>query len=112
MTDDVLPRLISMSRALGDPSKDLVILGEGNCSARADAETFWVKASGSSMHGIDRSGFVRMRFEPVVALLDGHPLERCALFAREIVELKLTTVGPLPSTIDRAEIYQRLPESI
>jgi fructokinase len=48
----------------------------------------------------------------LVALLDGHPLERCALFAREIVELKLTTVGPLPSTIDRANIYQRLPESI
>jgi fructokinase len=48
----------------------------------------------------------------LVALLDGHPLERCALFAREIVELKLTTVGPLPATIDRADIYARLPESI
>ena len=48
----------------------------------------------------------------LVALLDGHSLERCALFAREIVELKLTTVGPLPSTIDRAEIYAKLPESI
>jgi fructokinase len=48
----------------------------------------------------------------LVALLDGHSLERCALFAREIVELKLTTVGPLPSTIDRTDIYQRLPESI
>jgi sugar/nucleoside kinase (ribokinase family) len=47
----------------------------------------------------------------LVALLDGHPLERCALFAREIVELKLTTVGPLPSTIDRADIYEQLPES-
>jgi sugar/nucleoside kinase (ribokinase family) len=48
----------------------------------------------------------------LVALLDGHPLERCALFAREIVELKLTTVGPLPGSIDRGEIYARLPESI
>ena len=47
----------------------------------------------------------------LVALLDGHPLKRCALFAREIVELKLTTVGPLPSSIDRAEIYARLPEA-
>jgi fructokinase len=47
----------------------------------------------------------------LVALLDGHPLERCALFAREIVELKLTTVGPLPGSIDRQEIYARLPES-
>ena len=48
----------------------------------------------------------------LVALLDGHPLERCGLFAREIVELKLTTVGPLPSTIERAEIYAKLPETI
>jgi sugar/nucleoside kinase (ribokinase family) len=41
----------------------------------------------------------------LVALLDGNPLERCALFAREIVERKLTTVGPLPYNIDRGEIY-------
>jgi fructokinase len=46
----------------------------------------------------------------LVALLDGQPLEQCALFAREVVELKLTAVGPLPSTIDRAELYARLPQ--
>ncbi len=46
----------------------------------------------------------------LVALLDGNSLERCALFAREVVELKLTTVGPLPTTIDRAELYDRLPD--
>jgi sugar/nucleoside kinase (ribokinase family) len=46
----------------------------------------------------------------LVALLDGNPPERCALFAREIVELKLTAVGPLSSTIDRREIYARLPK--
>jgi fructokinase len=44
----------------------------------------------------------------LVALLDGHPLERCVLFAREIVELKLTTVGPLPDSIDRKAIYARI----
>jgi sugar/nucleoside kinase (ribokinase family) len=41
----------------------------------------------------------------LVALLDGNPVERCALFAREIVERKLTTVGPLPDSIDRQEVY-------
>jgi fructokinase len=41
----------------------------------------------------------------LVALLDGNPLDRCALFAREIVERKLTTVGPLPENIDRKEVY-------
>jgi sugar/nucleoside kinase (ribokinase family) len=46
----------------------------------------------------------------LVAMLDGHSLEFCLLFAREIVEMKLTTVGPLPATIDRNEIYARLPD--
>jgi sugar/nucleoside kinase (ribokinase family) len=41
----------------------------------------------------------------LVALLDGNPLERCVRFAREIVERKLKTVGPLPDSIDRQEIY-------
>jgi fructokinase len=44
----------------------------------------------------------------LVAFLDGHPLERCVLFAREIAGIKLGVVGPLPSNIDRAEIYARL----
>lgn len=45
----------------------------------------------------------------LTALLDGHPPARSALFAREIAELKLTTVGPLPAGINRAEVYARLP---
>lgn len=44
----------------------------------------------------------------LVALLDGNPLERCVLFAREIVERKLATVGPLPDNIDRQEIYAKI----
>jgi len=44
----------------------------------------------------------------LTAYLDGNPPERCVLFAREIVERKLTTVGPLPDSIDRQEIYARL----
>jgi len=44
----------------------------------------------------------------LVALLDGYPLERCALFAREIVEQKLSTVGPLPDNLDRNEIYAKI----
>jgi sugar/nucleoside kinase (ribokinase family) len=44
----------------------------------------------------------------LVALLDGHSLEYCARFAREVAELKLTTVGPLPEVIDRVQIYDRL----
>jgi len=41
----------------------------------------------------------------LVALLDGNSPVRCGLFAREIVERKLKTVGPLPDNIDRQKIY-------
>ena len=41
----------------------------------------------------------------MTAMLDGNSLKRCVLFAREIVEQKLTTVGPLPDMIDRDRIY-------
>ncbi len=44
----------------------------------------------------------------LIALLDGHPLEQCALFAREVVGLKLTTVGPLPGTLDKEALWARI----
>jgi fructokinase len=48
----------------------------------------------------------------LTALLDGNSLKRCALFAREIVEQKLTTVGPLPDMIDRDGVYARIDAEI
>ena len=47
----------------------------------------------------------------LVALLDGNSLERCALFARELVELKLGRVGPLPMEIGRQQLYSRMEEA-
>lgn len=44
----------------------------------------------------------------LVALLDGHPLPRAGLFAREIVERKLRTVGPLPDNLDRQAVYAKI----
>jgi len=67
--DDILAQLIAMSNSLGDPALDYVILGEGNTSARADADTFWVKASATELRTIDHAGFVRVRFDRVLALL-------------------------------------------
>jgi len=62
--------LVEMSRVLGDPAADCVILGEGNTSARIDDETFWIKASGAQLPTITAEGFVRVRFAPVLDLLD------------------------------------------
>jgi rhamnose utilization protein RhaD (predicted bifunctional aldolase and dehydrogenase) len=74
MASDILSQLITLSRNLGDPALDYAILGEGNTSARADGDTFWVKASGAELRTIEASGFVRVSFDRVLALLDGGDL--------------------------------------
>ena len=70
----ILAQLVTMSNNLGDPALDYVILGEGNTSARADADTFWVKASGTELRTIESSGFVQVRFDRVLALLEAGDL--------------------------------------
>lgn len=55
-----LSRLVEMSRELGAPENDYIILGEGNTSAGADDDTFYVKASGTSLTGIAAEDFVRV----------------------------------------------------
>lgn len=69
MSQDILTQLVTMSRSLGDPARDYVILGEGNTSARVDADTFWVKGSGAELRTIDASSFVHVRFDRVLELL-------------------------------------------
>ena len=66
-----LDELIGMSRTLGDPASQLVILGEGNTSVRADERSFWVKASGTQLAQADRQTFVRVGSEPILSALDG-----------------------------------------
>ncbi len=56
--DTRLTALIRMSRTLGNPDNDYLILGEGNTSAGADDESFFVKASGASLLDIASDGFV------------------------------------------------------
>ncbi len=70
MIADTLAQLVELSRRLADPGLDYVILSEGNTSARADDETFWVKASGREMRDISEAGFVRVYFQRVLSLLD------------------------------------------
>ncbi len=70
-----LEQLIDMSRTLGIPERDLVILGEGNTSVRADAESFWVKASGTELVRADEGTFVRVRFEPILSAMNAESLD-------------------------------------
>ena len=74
MSDTILDQLIIMSRSLGRPELDYVILGEGNTSARIDADTFWVKASGHELRTIEPEGFVCVSRRQVLSMLDAGPL--------------------------------------
>jgi rhamnose utilization protein RhaD (predicted bifunctional aldolase and dehydrogenase) len=81
MTDTILTDLVAMSRTLGDPTLDYAILGEGNTSARADAETFWVKASGASLRTMEPSGLVRVSFSRISELLKKESLNDAEVLA-------------------------------
>ncbi|NBS84365.1 MAG: hypothetical protein EBS59_06695, partial [Verrucomicrobia bacterium] len=44
-----LLQLIELSRRIGNDPVRYAILGEGNTSTRSGEDTFWVKASGTSL---------------------------------------------------------------
>jgi len=92
---DVLDELVGMSAELGDPSRDLAILGEGNTSVRADEETFWVKASGTELARASRESFVRVRFAPVLEAIRGPALDDAAL--RDLLKAATIEGGRAPS---------------
>jgi rhamnose utilization protein RhaD (predicted bifunctional aldolase and dehydrogenase) len=69
-SEETLEKLIAMSRAIGAPEQECAILGEGNSSARASAETFYVKASGASLCTAEASSFVEVRFDTVLRILE------------------------------------------
>jgi rhamnose utilization protein RhaD (predicted bifunctional aldolase and dehydrogenase) len=78
---DPLTDLISLSRRLGDPALDAVILGEGNTSAKVDGATFWVKGSGSQLATMQAEHFVHLRFDRILALFDRPQVSEAELVA-------------------------------
>ena len=68
---DVLSKLIVLSRNLGDPSRDLAILGEGNTSAKIDDNSFFVKASGKELRTADNNSFVQVSFQKALDAVNG-----------------------------------------
>jgi rhamnose utilization protein RhaD (predicted bifunctional aldolase and dehydrogenase) len=61
--------LVELSNELGAEHRHLSILGEGNTSTRLDAETFLVKASGSSLGTLGPNDLVEARFAPLLELM-------------------------------------------
>lgn len=70
MEQKILTELHQMSNHLGRPDLDYAILGEGNSSARIDAETFFVKASGVSLRDLQPQDLVKVSFSKVFKLLE------------------------------------------
>ena len=62
--------LIALTRSLGRPERDLVILAEGNTSALLPDGRLVVKASGSNMASATADDFVTVEVAPFVELLE------------------------------------------
>ncbi len=96
-SEATLQELLEMSLRLGDPARDYVILGEGNTSARIDEETFWVKGSGFELPGITPEGFVRVRFDVMLGLLEADDISDDAV-KQVLADACVEQGAPRPST--------------
>ena len=56
-----LKQLVELSRRIGNAVEGFAILGEGNTSTRSGEDTFWVKASGTSLSTADKDSFTECR---------------------------------------------------
>lgn len=77
----VTPELVDLTRRLGLPERDLVILAEGNTSELVSATTMVVKASGSSMAQAGVDDFVSVDIPRMLELLRNPEADQQALTA-------------------------------
>lgn len=64
-----LGQLVALARGLGSKDKDYTILGEGNVSGKEENQSFWVKASGTSLGTLTENDLVQVKFDPIYELL-------------------------------------------
>ena len=89
--------LVALSHDLGDERRRLAILGEGNTSTRASADSFFVKASGSSLGTLTTDDLTECRFAPLLALLDAADVTDEKVEAT-LAESRVSSIGKKPST--------------
>lgn len=94
---ELLQELWTLTRALGEPSRDCVIIGEGNTSARVDANTFLIKASGQQMETIEPAGLVAVQLEAILGLLNASPAPTVEEQKATARAAKLDAAAPDPS---------------
>jgi len=71
---EILHKLVKLSNNLGRADYHLVIIGEGNTSAKVEikdiADSFFIKASGTQLATVTGDDFVQVYFEPIVQLIN------------------------------------------
>lgn len=99
ITMTILDDLHNMTRILGEPQRNYVIIGEGNTSARIDADSFYVKASGQQMGIMTTAGFVAVHFAPILDLLDNPPATQTEQKTR-LAAARVDSNSPLMPSIE------------
>jgi rhamnose utilization protein RhaD (predicted bifunctional aldolase and dehydrogenase) len=68
---DPRAELVRLSRELGRPEADLVVLAEGNAAVRVGPDAMLVKATGAMMRDAEPDDFVTVSIAALLELLDG-----------------------------------------
>lgn len=95
--EELLQQLIDMSHWLGEESRGVAILGEGNTSAKISEDTFYVKASGAQLGNITAKGLVEVCSGKVLSMLDGPALSDAEIKTRLLEATINNEAGLLPS---------------
>ena len=96
--DARLEALLTLSHQLGTEDRKWAILGEGNTSARRDAETFFVKASGSRLGSLAANQVATVQFTPILDALASDAMLTDADVQALLKAAALGPAGVMPST--------------
>jgi len=109
---EVLKQLVDMSHYLGDPSRTFAILGEGNTSARIDADTMFVKASGTCLATMGETDFLEVSISRATEILDDMNAGDADVAAALRASLCDPSEKRMPSveTMMHALLYRHYPE--
>jgi rhamnose utilization protein RhaD (predicted bifunctional aldolase and dehydrogenase) len=93
---DKLASLLKLSHDLGREDRGLAMLGEGNTSCRLDADTFLVKASGSSLSNLGEDQLVACRFSALLPLLKADAMSDAEV-EKALLASRVDSSAPKPS---------------
>jgi rhamnose utilization protein RhaD (predicted bifunctional aldolase and dehydrogenase) len=93
---DKVTGLLKLSHDLGREDRGLAMLGEGNTSCRLDADTFLVKASGSSLANLQENQLVACRFSLLLPLLKAETMTDAEV-EKALLDSRLDPTAAKPS---------------